>query len=183
MTTMLPTVDVFFQVFIMTYHIWASTLENLSSGFVNNKGASAQAGQHLCYCLLGKFHIWTCYMYLCKQTFIFLTSLCSRGDWFESHFVGNPEGRFCCIKTRLLIYKFFSSGFHYDFVTCGSTVKLFNSYHNVRLHSHDVKYGSGSGQQVWKMDTNNAICNDRAILKNIFVCCAPTHLISVWVGR
>lgn len=26
-------------------------------------------------------------------------------------------------------------------------MKLFNSYHSVRLHSHDVKYGSGSGQQ------------------------------------
>ncbi|XP_072443920.1 stromal cell-derived factor 2-like protein 1 [Chiloscyllium punctatum] len=34
----------------------------------------------------------------------------------------------------------------YD-VTCGSVVKLLNSRHNVRLHSHDVKYGSGSGQQ------------------------------------
>ncbi|XP_055511381.1 stromal cell-derived factor 2-like protein 1 [Leucoraja erinacea] len=32
-------------------------------------------------------------------------------------------------------------------VTCGSVVKLLNNRHNVRLHSHDVKYGSGSGQQ------------------------------------
>ena len=32
-------------------------------------------------------------------------------------------------------------------VTCGSVVKLQNLYHKVRLHSHDVKYGSGSGQQ------------------------------------
>ncbi|KAM9810808.1 stromal cell-derived factor 2-like protein 1 [Neosynchiropus ocellatus] len=32
-------------------------------------------------------------------------------------------------------------------VTCGSLVKLLNTKHNVRLHSHDVKYGSGSGQQ------------------------------------
>ena len=32
-------------------------------------------------------------------------------------------------------------------VTCGSAVKLINPYHNVRLHSHEVKYGSGSGQQ------------------------------------
>ncbi|XP_069581122.1 stromal cell-derived factor 2-like protein 1 [Brachyistius frenatus] len=32
-------------------------------------------------------------------------------------------------------------------VTCGSLVKLLNTRHNVRLHSHDVKYGSGSGQQ------------------------------------
>ncbi|XP_051888063.1 stromal cell-derived factor 2-like protein 1 [Pristis pectinata] len=33
------------------------------------------------------------------------------------------------------------------YVTCGSVVKLLNNRHNVRLHSHDVKYGSGSGQQ------------------------------------
>jgi len=32
-------------------------------------------------------------------------------------------------------------------VTCGTTLKLFNAHHKVRLHSHDVKYGSGSGQQ------------------------------------
>jgi len=32
-------------------------------------------------------------------------------------------------------------------VTCGSVVKLMNQNHKVRLHSHDVKYGSGSGQQ------------------------------------
>ncbi|XP_007900006.2 stromal cell-derived factor 2-like protein 1 [Callorhinchus milii] len=32
-------------------------------------------------------------------------------------------------------------------VTCGSVLKLLNTRHNVRLHSHDVKYGSGSGQQ------------------------------------
>ncbi|KAM9004383.1 stromal cell-derived factor 2 isoform X1 [Sarcophilus harrisii] len=28
-------------------------------------------------------------------------------------------------------------------VTCGSVVKLLNTRHNVRLHSHDVHYGSG----------------------------------------
>merc|ERR1712013_811442 len=32
-------------------------------------------------------------------------------------------------------------------VTCGSVVKLFNQRTGARLHSHDVKYGSGSGQQ------------------------------------
>lgn len=30
-----------------------------------------------------------------------------------------------------------------SFVTCGSVVKLLNVKHNVRLHSHDVRYGSG----------------------------------------
>lgn len=29
-------------------------------------------------------------------------------------------------------------------VTCGSVLKLFNTQHRVRLHSHDVKYGSGA---------------------------------------
>jgi len=34
-----------------------------------------------------------------------------------------------------------------NFVTCGSIIKLLNSDYGFRLHSHDVKYGSGSGQQ------------------------------------
>ncbi|VDN21702.1 unnamed protein product [Gongylonema pulchrum] len=34
-----------------------------------------------------------------------------------------------------------------EFVTCTSVVKLKNNQDGVRLHSHDVKYGSGSGQQ------------------------------------
>ncbi|XP_053564969.1 stromal cell-derived factor 2-like protein 1 [Bombina bombina] len=34
-----------------------------------------------------------------------------------------------------------------EFVTCGPVVKLLNTRHNMQLHSHDVKYGSGSGQQ------------------------------------
>jgi hypothetical protein len=33
-------------------------------------------------------------------------------------------------------------------MTCGSTFKLVNQQSGDRLHSHDVKYGSGSGQQV-----------------------------------
>lgn len=33
------------------------------------------------------------------------------------------------------------------YVTCGSVLKLTNVNTNVRLHSHDVKYGTGSGQQ------------------------------------
>lgn len=32
-------------------------------------------------------------------------------------------------------------------VTCGSVIKLLNTDYKVRLHSHDVKYGTGSGQQ------------------------------------
>lgn len=33
------------------------------------------------------------------------------------------------------------------YVSCGSVLKLMNSATKVRLHSHDVKYGTGSGQQ------------------------------------
>ena len=32
-------------------------------------------------------------------------------------------------------------------VTCGSVLKLMNVNSGIRLHSHDIKYGSGSGQQ------------------------------------
>ncbi|KAJ0061672.1 hypothetical protein NL108_005821, partial [Boleophthalmus pectinirostris] len=38
-------------------------------------------------------------------------------------------------------------GSELSFVTCGSVIKLLNIKHNVRLHSHDVRYGSGDGQQ------------------------------------
>lgn len=36
-----------------------------------------------------------------------------------------------------------SFGTELSFVTCGSVIKLLNLKHNVRLHSHDVRYGSG----------------------------------------
>ena len=35
-----------------------------------------------------------------------------------------------------------------NLVTCGSVLKLQHVRTNVRLHSHEVSYGSGSGQQV-----------------------------------
>ncbi|XP_075215554.1 stromal cell-derived factor 2 [Lycorma delicatula] len=38
-------------------------------------------------------------------------------------------------------------GEYNKYVTCGSVLKLFNTGYKVRLHSHDVKYGTGSGQQ------------------------------------
>ncbi|TNN07280.1 Stromal cell-derived factor 2 isoform 2 [Schistosoma japonicum] len=45
-------------------------------------------------------------------------------------------------------------------VTCGSVLKLVNTDFNARLHSHEVQYGSGSGQQSVtaisdEMDTNS----------------------------
>ena len=46
--------------------------------------ASAQSDQRLCYSLSGEHRSQACSL----QNFIFLPSLCSRGDWFESRFVG-----------------------------------------------------------------------------------------------
>ncbi|CAH1643282.1 unnamed protein product [Spodoptera littoralis] len=40
-----------------------------------------------------------------------------------------------------------SEGSKAEFVTCGSILKMINTDLRLRLHSHDVKYGSGSGQQ------------------------------------
>ncbi|KAL5013577.1 hypothetical protein ScPMuIL_007847 [Solemya velum] len=48
---------------------------------------------------------------------------------------------------QLSVDKADARDFDYEYITCGSSLKLMNSHHQVRLHSHDVKYGSGSGQQ------------------------------------
>ncbi|GAB0092979.1 stromal cell-derived factor 2 [Sergentomyia squamirostris] len=40
-----------------------------------------------------------------------------------------------------------TQGARAKYVTCGSVLKLMNVAYNMRLHSHDVKYGTGSGQQ------------------------------------
>ncbi|XP_041360908.1 stromal cell-derived factor 2-like [Gigantopelta aegis] len=56
--------------------------------------------------------------------------------------------------------------FQYDYVTCNSVLKLMNTHNRVRLHSHDVKYGSGSGQQsvtgVETSDDHNSYWHIRA---------------------
>lgn len=49
------------------------------------------------------------------------------------------------ISTLLTYVHFAAKGTQH--VTCGSVLKLMNVDYNVRLHSHEVKYGSGSGQQ------------------------------------
>ena len=59
----------------------------------------AQSDQGLCYMLIGKFHILTCY----KQNINVLPSLCSWGDWFEPSFVGNPKDRFCRDKAQIIL--------------------------------------------------------------------------------
>lgn len=45
------------------------------------------------------------------------------------------------------VYGFLSASEDVDEVTCGSVVKLRNTRYLVQLHSHEVQYGSGSGQQ------------------------------------
>lgn len=50
--------------------------------------------------------------------------------------------------TLLGVIQFLSCAESVNHVTCGSLVKLENDNKpKVRLHSHDIKYGSGSGQQ------------------------------------
>ena len=54
-------------------------------------------------------------------------------------------------------------------MTCGSVVKLQNIHHKIRLHSHDVKYGSGSGQQsVTGTDVKEDVNSHWALKGKIF---------------
>lgn len=57
-------------------------------------------------------------------------------------------------------------------VTYGSTVKLMHEKTKVRLHSHDVAYGSGSGQQSVtgfpEIDDSNSY----------WVGASPSHMVS-----
>ncbi|XP_015600798.1 stromal cell-derived factor 2 [Cephus cinctus] len=63
--------------------------------------------------------------------------------WFSGYFI---QVYFIFFILLLSHTKFINAkGTRY--VTCGSIVKLMNIDHNVRLHSHDIKYGGGSGQQ------------------------------------
>ena len=79
----------------LAWNIWASTQANLSLGVSEQRRrrpacASAQSDQRLCYSRFVKYNIYACYQW----NFIFLASLCRRGDWFETRFVGNPEDIF-----------------------------------------------------------------------------------------
>ena len=133
-------------------YIWASTRENLSSGVCEQQKrrpacASGQTDQRLCYWLIGKYHILTCY----RREFNFLASLCSLAGWFESHHVRNPEDRFsrneahlrvqesqsmllCCflIKYHLLLYFFYHLEIQFN---------LFGIYFNSLISFLDVRLG------------------------------------------
>ena len=52
--------------------------------------APAQSDHHLCYSLIGKNYMSTCY----RWNFNILASLCSWGDWFETRFIGNLKTGF-----------------------------------------------------------------------------------------
>ena len=71
--------------------------------FLNNKGADQpvhpKSAQHLCYSLIGKYHISTC----SKRNFHFLASLCSWAIWFGYDLVRNPEDQFSRIETHIMI--------------------------------------------------------------------------------
>ncbi|KAM6174536.1 stromal cell-derived factor 2 isoform 2-T2 [Erethizon dorsatum] len=78
-------------------------------------------------------------------------------------------------------------------VTCGSVLKLLNTRHNVRLHSHDVRYGSGSGQQsvtgVTSVDDSNSYWRIRGKTATVcergtpIKCGQPIRLTHVNTGR
>ncbi|VDO03545.1 unnamed protein product [Rodentolepis nana] len=57
------------------------------------------------------------------------------------------SGRFCYFLFGILGICAISSEAITNVVTYGSQLKLLNTVYNVRLHSHDIGYGSGSGQQ------------------------------------
>lgn len=66
-----------------------------------------------------------------------------------------------------------------QYVTCGSAVKLQNSAYKIRLHSHDVKYGSGSGQQsVTGTDTTDDVNSHWAILGPLNKTCKRGYIVN-----
>lgn len=67
-----------------------------------------------------------------------------RGPILREDFLpGNSTQVIVLLKHCFLFYL----GSKAEFVTCGTILKIMNVDLRLRLHSHDVKYGSGSGQQ------------------------------------
>ncbi|XP_026273162.1 stromal cell-derived factor 2 [Frankliniella occidentalis] len=58
-----------------------------------------------------------------------------------------PKINIFCVLLCVIFLSSYASGKSAQYVSCGSVFKLMNSATKVRLHSHDVKYGTGSGQQ------------------------------------
>ena len=88
-----------FTIIISSQIKWASTQENLSSGICKQQRrrpafATGQTDQHLCFLLIGRNHLSTCY----KRNFNFLPYLGGLEHWFGYVLVGNPE--YCFLATR-----------------------------------------------------------------------------------
>lgn len=63
-----------------------------------------------------------------------------------------------------------------DPVTCGSVVKLMNTMSNTNLHSHQIAWGSGSGQQSITASGSNNDQGDLWIIKDATTAKAPCVL-------
>lgn len=62
-------------------------------------------------------------------------------------FVRTKASFYLILLLFLVIGDASASSKHLSYVTCGSVMKLVNANFMSKLHSHDIKYGSGSGQQ------------------------------------
>uniref|UniRef100_A0A0A9X0D1 Stromal cell-derived factor 2 n=1 Tax=Lygus hesperus TaxID=30085 RepID=A0A0A9X0D1_LYGHE len=69
---------------------------------------------------------------------------------------------FCAIVAFQFL---FAEGRNDEYLTCGSVLKLLNVDYNVRLHSHEVKYGTGSGQQSVTATTRQEDVNSHWLIK------------------
>lgn len=74
---------------------------------------------------------------------------------------------FLLISTANLFHLTFADEGSFDYVTCGSVIKLANQHTDIRLHSHAVKYGSGSGQQSVTGTKQKEDVNSYWILKGL----------------
>ena len=84
---------------------WASSRENLSSGVCEQHRRRPACESRS---LISAFVILFLESTLCKlatgENFNSLASLCSRGDWFETRLVENPEDRFCRNAAPIIQY-------------------------------------------------------------------------------
>uniref|UniRef100_A0A5S6QWR0 MIR domain-containing protein n=1 Tax=Trichuris muris TaxID=70415 RepID=A0A5S6QWR0_TRIMR len=72
--------------------------------------------------------------------------LSDENNWFFNlTFVVMTYG--LCLTVLLATFTVRQAAGSADAVTCTSVIKLMSAKHSSRLHSHDIKYGSGSGQQ------------------------------------
>ena len=100
------TIYVLYAAFLFWPSIYCPWLEKTClRGFANNKGADQPVHTHS---LISPFIICVLESVVSRlawsKNFNFLASLCSWADWFESHFVRNPKGRFCHDEAHIYIW-------------------------------------------------------------------------------